>query len=101
MTITAHHRADAGHQLTRVKRFDQVVIGTRFQANDFVDLIAYACQHDDGQVIFLTDMDRQHQPAFTPQPQINQGKIDGWRITKRVKLCTVGAGNRTVSALLK
>ena len=101
MTITTHHRADTGHEFARVERFDQIIISACLQSNDLVDLIAYARQHNDGQVIFLSDVNRQHQPAFSAQTQINKGKINGRRVAKRMKLCTVGTGNRTISALLK
>jgi hypothetical protein len=49
--LPAQHRLDARHQLARVERLGQVVVGAGLEAGDAVHVVALGGEHDDGDAI--------------------------------------------------
>ena len=48
ITLSPQHGLDARHELARVERLGQVIVGAHLETDDAVDVLALRGQHDDG-----------------------------------------------------
>ena len=70
------HGFDHGQQLAQVERLWQVVIGAHFEADDAVDNLAAAGQHDDPDAKILSQPAGEGQSVLAGQHQIEGDEID-------------------------
>ncbi len=73
----AQHGMDARHQFARVERFGQVIVGTHFQADDAVDVVALGGQHDDrDRVLRPAQAPAHRQTVFARHHQVEHDQVE-------------------------
>ena len=69
--LPPQHRADAGEQLPKAERLDDVIVRAELQADDAVDFIRTMAGGDDDRNIGMgADFSQQIQPVVLTKPQI-------------------------------
>ncbi|GAA3206779.1 hypothetical protein GCM10020256_02000 [Streptomyces thermocoprophilus] len=71
----AGHRAHAGHQFAHAERFREIVVGSQFQAEHPVGLLAARAEDDDGHVGDLADAPADVDAVHVRQSQVEQDDI--------------------------
>ena len=73
---TAKYGVDACKQFTWIERLGDVVIGTKFQSDDAVDILAAGCEHQHRRHVFAGAQATQNlQAVFAGQHQIKDERI--------------------------
>ncbi len=65
----------AGHELARVERFGQIVVGAQLQADDAVDVLAARRQHQHGGQVLLAQQSQHVEAAEARQHHIEHDQI--------------------------
>ena len=69
------HAFHAGEQLARVEGLGHVVVGADFEADDTIDHVVRAGDHDDAYVVALTQVTREREPVFARQAHVEQHDV--------------------------
>jgi hypothetical protein len=80
------HRLDARHQLTRIERFDHVVVGAHLEADHAIGVLGQRGQHDHRQVRARAQLAAQRQPVLAGHHDVEHDQIDAARLEQPARL---------------
>ncbi|MNH06669.1 hypothetical protein D3C79_660450 [compost metagenome] len=97
--LAAQHGLDPGHQLVRVERLAQVIVGAQLQALDTAELVALGGEHDDRDlVVLLAQALARRQAILAGQHQVEHHQVEHLTLQQAVHL--LGVGHRTGTVAL-
>src|SRR5262249_51685390 len=89
--LPPQYGADAGKQLPEVKRLYDIVVGTKFEADDAIDFIGPVARHDDDWYVRLrTNFSQEIEPIILTQPQVKDDQAGREPRKKTAKLGSAG-----------
>ena len=73
---TSQDCLDPGKEFSWIEWFWQVIVGTKLEANDSIDIIASSGQHNDRHLAALTNFLEHFKPAHTWQHDVEDQEIE-------------------------
>src|SRR5262249_41810653 len=68
-------RLDPGHQLARIERLGQIVVGPKLQSDDLIDVVVAGGDHDDWEIAVSTQV-----PADLPAVELRQHQVEHYQV---------------------